>query len=186
MLSPLDTKLFRQAVGQFATGVSVIATEVDKEIHAMTANAFSSLSLNPLLVLFCVDKRAKMAEFIQKANGFSINFLRDDQQALSTYFAGGWKEPKPPSFRFVPWEGGPRLEGSAAAISCTMYNRLEGGDHWIVIGEVLAVHLGVEPRHPLVFHGGSYRTLSPEKEAAPELQEVKSDVRVFYDPWSEA
>lgn len=185
-MSSIDPKLFRHTVGQFPTGVSVVATEVEGEIHGMTANALTSLSLNPTLMLFCVDKRAKMAEFLQRAKGFSINFLREDQQALSTYFAGGWKEEQPPPFRFVPWESAPRLEGCAAALACRLHQTLEGGDHWIITGEVVALHLGVEPRHPLVFHSGQYRKLDRRKmEPAPEIDETHTDIRVFYDPWKE-
>lgn len=187
MTDSIDPRTYRQTVGQFATGVAVIATEINGEIHSITANAFTSLSLNPMLMLFCIDKRARMAEFMQRSNGFSINFLRDEQQALSTYFAGGWKEPKAPPFRFVPWTGGPRLEGCAAALGCQLYQKLEGGDHWIIIGEVLALHMGVEPRNPLIFHAGMYRKLDrKEKEPAPpDLDGGKADVSVFLDPWDE-
>jgi flavin reductase (DIM6/NTAB) family NADH-FMN oxidoreductase RutF len=182
----VDPRIYRQAIGQFATGVAVIATEAGGEIHGMTANALSSLSLDPTLLLFCVDKRSKMADWLRKANGFSVNFLRHDQQALSTYFAGGWKEPKAPPFRFVAWEGSPRLEGCAAAIGCRFSQMVEGGDHFIVIGEVLAMHLGVEPRSPLVFHSGMYRKLDKRDiEPAPDLDNAKADLRVFYDPWTE-
>ncbi|HXG38731.1 MAG TPA: flavin reductase family protein [Bacteroidota bacterium] len=187
MSEAIDPKLFRQTLGQFATGVCVIATEVDGQVHGMTANAVSSLSLDPMLILFCVAKKAKMAELMKQAQGFSVNILRDEQQALSTYFAGGWKEPKAPPFRFVPWTGGPRLEGCAAAIGCRLHQLVEGGDHWIVIGEVQALHLGIEPRNPLIFHAGMYRKLDrAEKEPAPpDLDQTKSDISVFLDPWDE-
>jgi flavin reductase (DIM6/NTAB) family NADH-FMN oxidoreductase RutF len=187
-MSTLDAKSFRQTVGQFPTGVSVVATEASGEIHGMTANALTSLSLDPMLMLFCVAKRSKMADFLKKAEGFSINILRDEQQALSTYFAGGWKQEKPPPFRFVPWIGGPRLEGSAAALGCRTHSTIEGGDHWIVVGEVIALHTGVEPRYPLVFHAGMYRKLDRREiePAPPDLDEGRADVQVFHDPWDEA
>ncbi|MBI4428290.1 MAG: flavin reductase family protein [Ignavibacteriales bacterium] len=188
MSEAIDPRNFRQTLGQFATGVAVIATEVEKEVHGMTANAFTSLSLNPMLVLFCVDNRAKMSEFMQMAKGFSINFLRDDQQALSTYFAGGWKESKAPPFRFVAWSGGPRLEGCAAALGCRLHKIVKGGDHSIVIGEVLSLHLGIEPRDPLIFHSGMYRKLDKREKqpAPPDLDAAKADISVFLDPWDES
>jgi flavin reductase (DIM6/NTAB) family NADH-FMN oxidoreductase RutF len=184
---PLDKKSFRQVVGQFPTGVTVVATEVDGKVHGMTANAITSLSLEPLTMLFCVGKKTKMAEFIRRAEGFSVNILREDQQALSTYFAGGWKQETPPPFRFVPWTGGPRLEGCAAAIGCKRAELIEGGDHWIVLGEVVALELGIEPRHPLVFHSGMYRKLdrAEQEPAPPDLDQAKSDISVFLDPWDE-
>ncbi len=187
MTVSLDPRTFRQIVGQFPTGVAVVATEVSGEIHGMTANAVASLSLDPMMMLFCVAKRAKMADLMQQAQVFSINFLREDQQALSTYFAGGWKEAKAPPFRFVAWDGGPRLEGCAAAIGCQLSKIFEGGDHWIVLGEVVALHVGIEPRYPLVFQSGMYRKLDHrESQPAPEdLDAGKTEVRVFYDPWDE-
>lgn len=184
MSDKIDPKVFRKHLGQLPTGVSVVATDVDGEIHGMTVGSLTSVSLNPLLMLFCVDKRAKMAEFLERAKGFSVNILREDQQALSTYFAGGWKESKPPPFRFVPWTGGPRLEGCAAAIGCRLYQTLEGGDHWIILGEVAALHMGIEPLNPLVFHGGMYRKLDrTQSQPAPDLDSSESPARVFYDPW---
>ncbi|MCI0706216.1 MAG: flavin reductase family protein [Ignavibacteriae bacterium] len=181
----IDHRAYRQTVGQFATGVSVIATETNGQVHGMTANALTSLSLDPMLILFCVDKRAKMTEFLKHTEGFSINFLREDQQALSTYFAGGWKQEKAPPFRFVPWTVCPRLEGCAAAIACKLHEMVEGGDHWIVIGKVQALHKGIEPRYPLVFHGGMYCKLDhrDRQPAPPELDKGTAEVGVFLDPW---
>src|SRR3990172_820266 len=107
--------LFREVIGLFATGVTVIAAESEGEIHGMTANAVASLSLEPTLVLACVNKRALLGDILSRAKGFSINF------------AGAWSEKPPPPFRFVPWEGGPRLEGCAAALSCRVWDLIEGG-----------------------------------------------------------
>lgn len=180
----LSARTFRQTIGLLATGVTVVATEVGDTIHGMTANAVTSLSLDPLLMLVCVNKSARMAGFLEKADGFSINVLRDEQRALSTYFAGGWKQKTPPPFRFVPWEGGPRLEGCASAIGCGVEGLFEGGDHWIVVGRVLALHRGVEPIQPLLFFRGRYGTLADgEHEPAPDLGWVPRPVQVFYDPW---
>src|SRR2546428_158002 len=111
----VDLSAFRQTVGQFVTGVTVIAADIGGTIRAMTANSFTSLSLDPPLVLFCVGKHTKMGELIQDAAGFCVNILQQDQQHLSTYFAGGWKDEAPPAFTFEAWDGGPLLAGSAAA-----------------------------------------------------------------------
>src|SRR5690606_21835829 len=115
---PIDPRTFRQAVGHFATGVAVIAIEVEGTIRAMTANAFTSLSLDPPLVLFCVAKRSRAGQAVHAAAGFSINILAEEQQDISTYFAGAWKDAPPPPFAFLDWEGGPRLEGAIGAIGC--------------------------------------------------------------------
>ena len=184
---PLDSRTFRQIVGQFPTGVSVVAAEFNGEIHGMTVNSLTSLSLNPMMMLVCVDKRAKMSEFMQQAHGFSINVLREEQEALSTYFAGGWKQPAAPAFKFIEWTGGPRLEGCLAALGCRTQKLIEAGDHWIVLGEIIALHVGIGPRSPLIFHGGMYRRIDVrDSKPAPELDLGKTDVRVFYDPWDEA
>jgi 4-hydroxyphenylacetate 3-monooxygenase len=140
---------------------AVITTEADGEVRGMTANSFTSLSLDPPLVLFCVGKKTNMGETIVAADIFSVNILQRNQEPLSTYFAGAWKEPLPPPFSFVTWEGGARLEGSAAAIACAVDNIYEGGDHWIVIGRVLALHISAEEFEPLVFCRGRYTSLEP-------------------------
>ena len=105
---------FRRTPGLFPTGVAVIATEVDDGLHAMTANAVSSVSLNPMLVLFCPGKKSRLAGYLPSMRSFSINFLRDEQQALSTFFAGGWNAAPAPAFRFVTDGAVPRLEGALA------------------------------------------------------------------------
>lgn len=168
----------------FATGVTVIAAEVKDETLAMTANAVTSVSLDPLLVLVCVGKQARLAGFLDDVTGFSINVLREDQQALSTYFAGGWREPEPPPFRFVPWGTAQRLEGCLAAVACRSYEIVPGGDHWIVVGEVVDTHIGIEPHRPLLFYAGQYgRANTLVRDPAPDLGWVEKPVQVFLDPW---
>ena len=156
----IDVRAFRQAVGQFVTGVTVIAIDIDGEIRAMTANSFTSLSLDPPLVLFCLGKQTKAGQLVHTAAGFSVNILSEEQQALSTYFAGGWTEAAPPPFTFITWQdGAPRLDGAAVSLGCVTHAIHEGGDHWIVVGEVTAIHRPDEPAVPLVFHGGRYVSL---------------------------
>lgn len=181
----LDPRAFRNTIGLFATGVTVIVTQVGADIQAMTANAVSSLSLDPMLVLFCPGKKAHLAQSLEAMTGFSLNILRDDQQALSTYFAGGWKEPTAPPFRFVPGEGAPRLEGALASLQCEKLQVIDGGDHWIVIGRVVALHQGIEPRKPLLFYSGQYRSVDfTEGAPAPDLANVVDEpAHIFYDPW---
>ena len=111
----IDPRTFRQTVGQFVTGVTVIAMEVDGSIRALTANSFTSLSLNPPLVLFCLGKGTKAGQLINQVAEFSVNILSQDQQALSSYFAGIWKGETPPPFSFTRSEGGPRLDGAVAS-----------------------------------------------------------------------
>jgi flavin reductase (DIM6/NTAB) family NADH-FMN oxidoreductase RutF len=158
---PIDARALRQTAGRFATGVTVIALEVEGEIRAITANSFTSLSLEPPLVLFCLGKDTKAGHSIHSAAGFSINILQQHQQQLSAYFAGIWKGVTPPDFNFVVWEGGPRLEGCAASLGCAVHSIHEGGDHWIVVGRVIALHAEEGDVQPLVFYGGRYMSLEP-------------------------
>ncbi|MGH2400056.1 MAG: flavin reductase family protein [bacterium] len=181
---PVDADRFRRVMGFFATGVTVLAAQHDDNIHGMTANAVTSVSLDPLLVLACVGKRARMYPFIEEAGGFSINILTNDQEVLSRYFAGSWKPATPPEFRFQPWKGGPRLVGALASIGCRAERTVEAGDHWIVLGRVIALHEGDASAQPLVFLSGRYRRLSDVEAApAPDLWKDKA-VQIYYGEWS--
>src|SRR3989442_8421301 len=147
-MSPrMDPKAFRRVLGLFATGVTVVAAQHDDEIHGMTANAINSVSLDPLLVLVCVGKHARMNQFIQGAGGFSINVLAEDQEPLSRYFSGAWPHQAPPEFRFVPGPGGPRRVGALAAVGCVVDQRVGGGGHPVLLGRV-AGPLVDRPRPP--------------------------------------
>jgi flavin reductase (DIM6/NTAB) family NADH-FMN oxidoreductase RutF len=157
----IDARTLRQTVGRFVTGVTVIAVEVDGEIRAMTANSFTSLSLDPPLVLFCLGKDTKAGLMIHGAPGFSVSILSFTQRDLSSYFAGLWKEPAPPPFTFTAWEGGPRLDGCVAALGCRVHAIHEGGDHWIVVGQVVETYRDESAGEPLVFFGGKYVGLQP-------------------------
>ncbi len=161
-LPPLDPREYRRTIGLFATGVTVILTGSDGDIRGMTANSVTSLSLDPLLILFCVEKQAHFATVLQQQRGFTINILGRDQEALSNYFAGFWKaDTPPPQFNFVPWHGSARLQDCMAAIGCEIDQFLEGGDHWIVIGRVIALHKPDDlPDDPLIFFRGQYRGLT--------------------------
>ena len=182
-LPALDPREFRATLGMFATGVTVVAAQHSDHVHAMTANAVTSLSLHPALIIFCVSKTAKMVAELDIDQPFSINILRQEQQSLSNYFAGRWSEPEPPAFDFDLWLDTPRLQDCAAALACVVDAQLEGGDHWIIIGRVRAVYRGSEPRSPLLFFGGAYRRLAPEQAPAPDFTEENMPVQIFYDPW---
>ena len=164
----IDPRFFRQTVGQFVTGVTVIAMEVEGSIRALTANSFTSLSLNPPLVLFCLGKGTKAGQLIHQVVEFSVSILSQEQQPLSSYFAGAWKEETPPPFSFTRSEGGPRLDGCVAALGCLVNAVHEGGDHWIVVGKVVSIHRSELPREPLVFFGGRYSALADDEQSSSE------------------
>lgn len=177
----LDARRFRDTLGLFATGVAVIVARAGEDVHAMTVNAVSSVSLDPMLVLFCPGKTTRLAADVSRVSGFTINFLRREQQALSTYFAGGWQEPSPPPYRFVASRSALRLEGSLASLDCETERVTEAGDHWLVIGRVVHVHVGIQPHHPLLFFKGQYRGVDRIDSApAPDLQGLHEVPFHFY------
>jgi flavin reductase (DIM6/NTAB) family NADH-FMN oxidoreductase RutF len=179
----LDLREFRDVVGLFATGVTIIVAEIGGQVHAMTANSVTSVSLDPLLMLFCPSRKARIAQDLPGLIRFSINILRQDQQALSTYFAGGWKDSAPPPpFRFVDSPAGPRLEGALASIGCRTHSVSEAGDHFVVLGEVIYLHQGITPHQPLLFVSGQYRRVDfTEGVVAPDLADVEDEPpHIFY------
>lgn len=152
---PLEPKALRQVMGQFATGVTVITTGTDGERRGMTANSFTSLSLDPPLVLFCANNGSATLEAVRKNGTFAVNVLSEGQRDECRAFAG-----KVEGDRFAgrqvqagPVTGAPLLEGSLARMECKVSQVLPGGDHQIVIGEVVGMDRtpGAEP---LVFWGG--------------------------------
>jgi flavin reductase (DIM6/NTAB) family NADH-FMN oxidoreductase RutF len=179
---PFSPRDYRYTIGHFATGVTIVAVQNGPNVHAMTANALTSLSLDPALIILCVSRAAKMAAQLETGRQFCLNILREEQQALSTYFAGQRSAEEAPAFDFDPWAGTPRLRDCAAALACRVEEQMPGGDHWIVLGRVLAVHLGVAPRRPLLFYAGAYRQLEPQEMPAPDLAD-EVPVQIFYDPW---
>lgn len=180
----LDPGAFRHLLSQYPTGVAVVAVSVEGGVRAMTVGSFTSVSLEPPLALFCVAKRAKLAAAIEPRRPFSVNVLRADQQALSTFFAGAWKAPTPPPFRFVPWGEAVRLEGVAVSLAARIATVVDGGDHLIVIGVIEDLHRGLGPIEPLVFFDRQYYTVDIDAgEAAPELDPPDGTAQLFHEAW---
>lgn len=177
----IDQREFRNTLGRFATGVAIVAVEMPDGVHAMTANAVCALSLDPPQILFCPNRKGRLAQMMPQVQRFAVSFLREDQQALSNYFAGAWKEAQPPPYRFVHDHGAPRLEGALAAVVCEKQAVHEGGDHLLVIGNVIGLHQGLEPHRPLLFFKGQYRGMERgEGKEAPVLAEVTEEPPVLY------
>jgi flavin reductase (NADH) len=150
--------LFREALSHWVSGVTVVAAKDEAgEVRGMTASSFASLSLEPPLVLVCVDERANLLPVLEGAGGFTINLLAEGQQEASGHFAGQ------PAARLLenppfPVHGDLILDEALAALVCSSYRIYPGGDHRIVVGKVEKVVLG-EDRPPLVYYRRSYRKL---------------------------
>lgn len=157
----MDDRKFRNAMGNFATGVTVITTEVNGDIHGMTANAFMSVSLDPKLVVISIDARAKILDKIRESKRYAVNILSREQQDISMKFAGQLKEEKEVSFDQL--NGLPVVKGALTQVTCEVVGEHVEGDHTLFIGKVTAIHL--EENEPLLFFNGKYRTLKPNQFA---------------------
>jgi len=154
----MDDRQFRTAMGKFATGVTVIATDVDGDVHGMTANAFMSVSLDPKLVVISIGEKARILEKIKQSKTFSVNILAANQQELSMIFAGQLKEHREVIFDRL--DGRPVLAGAVAQIACEVSAEHVEGDHTLFIGRVTDIQL--EDAEPLLFYSGRYRSLTKE------------------------
>jgi len=163
---PLDPMLFRQVLGRFATGVTVVTTCHDGINHGMTANAFSSVSLDPPLVLVSVDKKANMHDMLMTGEAFCINILAEQHADWSSWWAG--KAPKDgDQFVDIPYStrstGSPVLGECLAYIDCKVWARYDAGDHTLFLGEVQEAALSDDPGlKPLLFFSSKYRKLAEE------------------------
>ncbi len=149
---------FRRVMGRFATGVTVITTSLGEEKHGMTANAVTSVSLEPMLVLVCVEKNADTHDILKRAGIFAVNILSGDQAELSEKFAKKEFE-NAHGLDDVPHHvaatGAPIIDGCLAYLDCRTLTEHHGGDHTIFIGEVLDAGELAEGE-PLVFYRGRY------------------------------
>jgi flavin reductase (DIM6/NTAB) family NADH-FMN oxidoreductase RutF len=152
----MDDRQFRNAMGNFATGVNVITTEVDGDVHGMTANAFMSVSLDPKLVVISIGENASMLEKIRESKKYAINILSNDQKDLSMIFAGQIKEKRHVEFEWL--SDLPVIKGCSAQIVCDVVNEHVEGDHTLFIGKVVDLKLE-ECSDPLLFYKGQYQSL---------------------------
>ena len=157
-------KQYRNTIGLFATGVTVVVAGSGDDVRGMTANAVSSVSLEPVMLLFCPAKDARLSKYCEIGRPFTVNVLAAGQQNTSNHFAGADMAPE---HGFVDWPeagGPPRIDGCIAALACRIREIYDGGDHWIVLGEVTALHRGGDTDEPLLFYAGTYRRLADEDD----------------------
>jgi flavin reductase (DIM6/NTAB) family NADH-FMN oxidoreductase RutF len=161
-LSPAE---FRKAMGCFATGVTIITLDLEGEVHGMTANAFASVSLEPPLLLVCVDQSARTHAHMHAKKRFGINILAERQRVISEYYArpvhihGSAEEEAGARFDRTA-HGTPVLQGALAYLECQLQSAREAGDHTIFIAEVEEVV--VRDGEPLLFFRSRYRKIGEE------------------------
>lgn len=151
----VDAIQFRHALGHFASGVTVVTMAYEEEKSGLTVSAFSSLSLNPPYVLVCIDKSSTTLSLARAASSFTVNVLAEEQRHLSNHFASKAVDKLATVPHHTGQIGNPVLEETLAFLECSLTGELDGGDHVILIGEV--VHAKVdETKKPLVYYIGQY------------------------------
>jgi len=159
-MPPPDPARFRAAMAQLPTGVTVVSASGPDGPAGATANAVSSLSIEPMLMLACLDRGSRTLRAVQAANHFGVSVLHAGQEEIARAFAS--KAPVPEKWEGVAWSargGIPAIDGALAWIGCELRDVLAAGDHVIVTGEVRDLLAGGEGA-PLVFHGGEYLPLA--------------------------
>jgi len=160
MATALTAREFRNALGQFATGITVVTVEREPgSVFGMTANAFTSVSLDPMLILVCVEERAKILPHLHKKQRFGVSVLKHDQRALSEYFAQAQQDTEAEHrlglrYRWTP-EGVPVLNDTVVQLGCSVVAAHLAGDHTIIVGRVEDAE--IQGGEPLLFFRGEYR-----------------------------
>lgn len=162
-VAAFDARDFRDAMGQFATGVVVISTGSGGDAHAMTANAFMSGSLEPPLVLVSVACSARMHDKIHQTRRFGVSVLARDQLAISNHFAGKPTPGVAPGFERL--HDLAVIEGAVVQVAAELEHVYACGDHTLFVGRVLGLRRRAERPQPLLFHGGRYGALAADAAA---------------------
>lgn len=176
-MAEIDTRSLRNVLGCYATGVAVIAARTSAQQHVgVTVNSFSSLSLDPPLILFSLAKTAGVLAHFQQAEHFSVNILSHKQEALSNMFA----RPSTASWSSVDHtdgeDGCALIAGCVAQLECRRHGEIDGGDHRILIGTVDRYHL-LASAHPLLFYRGRYGTYARNQwDSTPPPSSTLSDL----------
>jgi len=158
----VSPELFRDVMARFASGVTIVTTAGERGYHGVTVTAFCSVSLEPPLVLICIDRSIQSHRLIAEAPAWVINFLARDQEVLAEQFSG--RAPlADPAFRRVPHRigalGPPLIEGCLAWIECRPWAAYDGGDHTIFVGEVASLELGPSD-DPLIYYNREFQELA--------------------------
>lgn len=159
---PLDKAAFRYAMGHFATGVTVMTTNVEGRLHGMTVSAFASVSLEPMLMLVSVERSTVMHGQVLRSRAFAINFLGARSEATARFFADNARLTVP-EFREGGYRlgttGAPILKEATGYLEATLEATHEAGDHTIMVGRVVALEI-ISEEPPLIYYRSGYRQLS--------------------------
>ncbi|HKS92956.1 MAG TPA: flavin reductase family protein [Tepidiformaceae bacterium] len=159
---PVHPDDFKGALGSWAAGVTIVTTKHDEGMYGITVSSFSSLSVDPLLILVCVMNSNHMARLIPESKRFAVSILADDQSEVSGYFAVSGRDPGPDfgGIEYVEWHtGAPIISGALAHLDCELEAAIPGGDHTIMIGRVVGAASNPDAK-PLLYYRRGYRTVS--------------------------
>jgi flavin reductase (DIM6/NTAB) family NADH-FMN oxidoreductase RutF len=164
----MQDRAFRRALGEFATGVAVVtARGKGEELVGMTMSSFNSVSVDPPLVLFSVDRKARSLQAMLEAKGFAVNVLAREQESISNQFARAlsnkWDQVK----TSVGHAEAPLISGALAHFECEPYANYDGGDHVIFVVRVVRHTAHADQPAPLIFFRGRYRDLVNDSEREP-------------------
>ena len=164
MPSDPTSREYRDAVGMFTTGVTVVTARSEDFGHGMTANAFASVSLDPLLVLVCVERDALMHKVLREVDRFAVSVLAADQEDLARYFSDSGRPTGMAQFLPIAWHpgpftGAPLLDAALAYLECEVEATYDGGDHTVFLARVRRVERARAEGEPLLYFGGGYRRL---------------------------
>jgi len=159
-----DVDLFRRAMSRFATGVTVLTTRVRDLDHAMTASALTSVSLDPLLLLVCVEREARFHDAVVEAGVWGVNVLSGNDRAVADWLATRGR-PLHAQLDRLPHHNGPQtgvalLDNALSTFECRTTAIHPAGDHSIVVGEVVSVTSSAHPGEALLYYRGRYETLA--------------------------
>lgn len=157
--SGIDTVEFRNTLGKFATGICVVTTDTADGPIGMTINSFSSVSLEPALILWNIQKSSECFQAFDTANGYAISILSDQQMDISNQFAQRGSHLLNKDQYSLGESGQAILKDAIATMECSIWAKYEGGDHIILVGEVEKFS-AAESGEPLIFFSGAYRSLN--------------------------
>lgn len=151
-----EARYFRQLFGRFPTGVAVVLTDAGAAPVGMTVNSLTSVSLDPMLLLFCAHNDSRSATTVLETGKFTVNILAEHQQSVSKRFAG---VNEAPDARYLQCNGFIGIEDALAVFCCDVKQCFPGGDHKIIVGEVMDMIGGEEAESPLIYFNGGYQRL---------------------------
>ena len=162
-MSDVTPEEFKGALGSWASGVTVVTTRLDDLVYGITVSSFSSLSMDPRLILVSLQDSNHLPHMIKKSKHFGVSILAVGQEETSGYFSTSGRDPLPEFdgefSTMVKETGSPLIEGSIATIDCELESAFPGGDHTIVVGKVVAATFNTE-KLPLMYFRRAYRSLT--------------------------